>query len=399
MIKISNIKSIFTWDVDENKLVNFDNHSIYLNKDKIYKITKEDIPFNQEIDAENAIITPGFIDCHTHPIFSGNRAKEFNLRASGSTYAEISSKGGGINSSVSSLRNEDETNLYELCLNRIDQFLFNGTTTLEAKSGYGLNIDDEIKSLNVINLINQNHILDLVPTFLGAHAIPNEYKDDKSAYINLICDKMIPKISKLNLAEFCDVFCENGYFNFEESSKILNAAQKYDLIPRLHADEFEDSRGLELAIKLNAISADHLMAANPEMFKKMADSDVVGVILPGTTFFLGQNNYVDARKMLDVGCEVALASDFNPGSCTINSLPQIMFLAISYCNMTFEETFKAVTYNAAKAINRNTKLGLIKENYNADLLFWDIENIYEIPYWFNSERLFKIVKKGKLINL
>lgn len=399
MIKISNIKSIFTWDVDENRLVNFDNHSIYLNKDKIYKITKEDIPFNQEIDAENAIITPGFIDCHTHPIFSGNRAKEFNLRASGSTYAEIASKGGGINSSVSSLRNEDETNLYELCLNRIDQFLFNGTTTLEAKSGYGLNIDDEIKSLNVINLINQNHILDLVPTFLGAHAIPNEYKDDKSAYINLICDKMIPKISELNLAEFCDVFCENGYFNFEESSKILKAAQKYDLIPRLHADEFEDSRGLELAIKLNAISADHLMAANPEMFKKMADSDVVGVILPGTTFFLGQNNYVDARKMLDVGCEVALASDFNPGSCTINSLPQIMFLAISYCNMTFEETFKAVTYNAAKAINRNTKLGLIKENYNADLLFWDIENIYEIPYWFNSERLFKIVKKGKLINL
>ena len=399
MIKISNIKSIFTWDVDENRLVNFDNHSIYLNKDKIYKITKEDIPFNQEIDAENAIITPGFIDCHTHPIFSGNRAKEFNLRASGSTYAEIASKGGGINSSVSSLRNEDETNLYEICLNRIDQFLFNGTTTLEAKSGYGLNIDDEIKSLNVINLINQNHILDLVPTFLGAHAIPNEYKDDKSAYINLICDKMIPKISELNLAEFCDVFCENGYFNFEESSKILKAAQKYDLIPRLHADEFEDSRGLELAIKLNAISADHLMAANPEMFKKMADSDVVGVILPGTTFFLGQNNYVDARKMLDVGCEVALASDFNPGSCTINSLPQIMFLAISYCNMTFEETFKAVTYNAAKAINRNTKLGLIKENYNADLLFWDIENIYEIPYWFNSERLFKIVKKGKLINL
>ena len=210
---------------------------------------------------------------------------------------------------------------------------------------------------------------------------------------------MIPKISELNLAEFCDVFCENGYFNFEESSKILKAAQKYDLIPRLHADEFEDSRGLELAIKLNAISADHLMAANPEMFKKMADSDVVGVILPGTTFFLGQNNYVVARKMLDVGCEVALASDFNPGSCTINSLPQIMFLAISYCNMTFEETFKAVTYNAAKAINRNTKLGLIKENYNADLLFWDIENIYEIPYWFNSERLFKIVKKGKLINL
>ena len=399
MIKISNIKSIFTWDVNQNKLVNFDNHFIYLDKDKIYKISSENLPFDQEIDAENAIITPGFIDCHTHPIFSSNRAIEFNLRSSGATYAEIASKGGGINSSVSSLRLDDENNLYETCLNRIDQFLFNGTTTLEAKSGYGLTLDDEIKSLNVIKRINQNHILDLVPTFLGAHAIPNEFKDDKNTYIDLICNEMIPKISELKLAEFCDVFCENGYFNFEESSKILKTAQKHGFIPRLHADEFEDSRGLELAIKLNAISADHLMAANPEMFIKMAESNVMGVILPGTTFFLGQKNYVDARKMLDAGCEVALASDFNPGSCTINSLPQIMFLAMSHCNMTFEEAFKAVTYNAAKAINRSSNIGLIKENYNADLLFWDIETVYEIPYWFNTERLFKVVKKGQLIDL
>ena len=208
-----------------------------------------------------------------------------------------------------------------------------------------------------------------MPTFLGAHAVPNEYKDDKNAYIDLICNEMIPKVSELKLAEFCDVFCENGYFNFEESFRILNTAKQYGFIPRLHADEFEDSRGVELAIKVNAISADHLMAANPDMFKKMADSDIVGVILPGTTFFLGQTNYVDARKMLDNGCEVALASDFNPGSCTINSLPQIMFLAMSHCSMTFEEAFKAVTYSAAKAINRNSNIGLIKENYNADLLF------------------------------
>ena len=399
MIKISNIKSIITWDADKNKLVNLNNNSIYLDQGKIYKITTEKLPFDQEIDAENSIITPGFVDCHTHPVFSNNRAREFNLRTSGSSYAEIASKGGGINSSVSSLRQEDEDSLYESCINRMDQFLFNGTTTLEAKSGYGLSVDDEIKSLNIIKKINQNHILDLIPTFLGAHAIPSEYKNNKSAYIDLICNEMIPKVSELKLAEFCDVFCENGYFNFEESSRILKTAQKHGFIPRLHADEFEDSRGLELAIELNAISADHLMAANPEMFKKMADSDVVGVILPGTTFFLGQKNYVDARKMIDAGCEVALATDFNPGSCTINSLPQIMFLAMSYCNMTFEETFKAITYNAARAVNRDSEIGLIKEDYNADLLFWDIENIYEIPYWFNSERLFKIIKNGKLIDL
>ena len=399
MIKISNIKSIVTWDKDKNNLLSIDDKFIYLKDNKIFKITSNHIDFDQEINAENAIITPGFIDCHTHPIFSSNRAREFHQRTSGSTYAEIASNGGGINSSVSSLRQEDEDNLYESCFNRIDQFLFNGTTTLEAKSGYGLSLHDEVKSLNVIKKINQNHILDLIPTFLGAHAIPNEYKNDKSAYIDLICNEMIPKISDLKLAEFCDVFCENGYFNYEESSRILQTAQKHGFIPRLHADEFEDSRGLELAIKLNAISADHLMTANPEMFKKMADSDVVGVILPGTTFFLGQKNYVDAKKMIDNGCEVALATDFNPGSCTINSLPQIMFLAISYCNMTFEEAFKAITYNAARAVNRDLEIGLIKEDYNADLLFWDIENIYEIPYWFNSERLFKIIKNGKLIDL
>jgi len=398
MIKISNIKSIVTWDVDQKKVIHIDNQSIYLKDKKIFKITNQDLPYEHEIDAENAIITPGFIDCHTHPIFTSSRANEFNLRALGHTYEEIANKGGGINSSVSSLREKNEDDLYELCISRMDQFLFNGTTTLEAKSGYGLSLDDEIKSLNVIKRINQNHILNLIPTFLGAHAIPAEYKNDKEGYIKLICDEMIPKIAELKLAEFCDVFCENGYFNFEESSRILKAAKKYGFIPRLHADEFKDSRGLELAVDLKAISADHLMAANQEMFKKMADSDVVGVILPGTTFFLGQKNYVDAKKMIDAGCEVALATDFNPGSCTINSLPQIMFLAMSYCNMTFEQTFKAVTHNAAKAVNRESQIGLIKENYNADILFWDIESVYEIPYWFNSERLFKIIKNGQLID-
>ena len=398
MIKISNIKSIVTWDVDQKKVIHIDNQSIYLKDKKIFKITDQDLPYENEIDAENAIITPGFIDCHTHPIFTSSRANEFNLRALGHTYEEIANKGGGINSSVSSLREKNEDDLYELCISRMDQFLFNGTTTLEAKSGYGLSLDDEIKSLNVIKRINQNHILNLIPTFLGAHAIPAEYKNDKEGYIKLICDEMIPKIAELKLAEFCDVFCENGYFNFEESSRILKAAKKYGFIPRLHADEFKDSRGLELAVDLKAISADHLMAANQEMFKKMADSYVVGVILPGTTFFLGQKNYVDAKKMIDAGCEVALATDFNPGSCTINSLPQIMFLAMSYCNMTFEQTFKAVTHNAAKAVNRESQIGLIKENYNADILFWDIESVYEIPYWFNSERLFKIIKNGQLID-
>ena len=401
--KIINIGKIITWDnaLDDLSVCNQSNIEIMIQDNEIIEIG-ENLENNKDqkiIDAENGLITPGFIDCHTHPIFSGDRSHEFKLRSKGKSYQDIAKTGGGIKYSIKKLREASKEQIFEESLPRINSFLKKGTTTIEAKSGYGLTLDDEIKSLNVIKRINQNHILDLVPTFLGAHAIPNEFKDDKNTYIDLICNEMIPKISELNLAEFCDVFCENGYFNFEESSKILKTAQKHGFIPRLHADEFEDSRGLELAIKLNAISADHLMAANPEMFNKMAESNVMGVILPGTTFFLGQKNYVNARKMLDAGCEVALASDFNPGSCTINSLPQIMFLAMSHCNMTFEEAFKAVTYNAAKAINRSSNIGLIKENYNADLLFWDIETVYEIPYWFNAERLFKVVKKGQLIDL
>jgi len=399
MIKITNISSIATWDTKTNELSFLNNKNIYIDNKKIWKITDKDYPFTQLIDAENSIITPGFIDCHTHPIFSDNRSKEFMQRTNGKTYHEITKGGGGINSSVNSLREKKEDDLYWECFNRIDQFLFNGTTTLEAKSGYGLTLKDEIKSLNVIKRINDNHILDVVPTFLGAHSIPNEYKDNKSEYINIVCDEMIPMVSKNSLAEFCDVFCEKKYFNYDDSYRILKTAIRHGLIPRLHADEFEDSRGLELALELNAISADHLMAANNKMFKKLGKSNVVSVLLPGTTFFLGQSNYVNAREMLDNHCEIAIASDFNPGSCTINSLPQIMFLSMLYCKMTFSEVFKGVTINAAKAINREKSIGLIKEGYNADLLFWDIDSIYEIPYWFNSERLFKVIKNGKLISL
>ena len=399
MIKISNIKSIVSWNETTNSLTIDKNKFIYIKDNKIVAISNDNQSFDYEIDAENTIITPGFIDCHTHPVFNDARASEFHLRTIGKTYHEISESGGGINSSVNSLRNLSEDDLYEKCLSRMDSFLFNGTTTLEAKSGYGLSLEDEIKSLNVIKKINNSHVLDLIPTFLGAHSIPDEYKNNKADYIDLICNVMIPEVSKLKLAEFCDVFCENKYFNFDDSYKILKKAKEYGLIPRIHADEFEDSRGLELAIKVNAISADHLMAANNKMFKKMADAGIVSVLLPGTTFFLGQNNYVDAKEMIKNGCEIALASDFNPGSCTINSLPQIMFLAMTYCNMSFEEVFKGVTINAAKAINRSLELGLIKNNYNADLLFWDIDSIYEIPYWFNSEKIVKIIKNGKLISL
>jgi len=238
--------------------------------------------------------------------------------------------------------------------------------------------------------------IDIVPTFMGAHDFPPEIKN-KDEYVSLICDEMIPEVSGRELAEFCDVFCEEGYFDHEQTEKICNAARINNLGVKLHIDEFKDFNGAYLAGELNATSADHLMKSNVEGLKHMANNGVVATILPGTTLFLGMNTYANGRQIIDAGCDIALASDYNPGSCTIYSLPIIMALSCLYCGLSVEDAFKGVTYNAAKAINRHDSIGVIKENYFADLLFWDIETIAEIPYWFNSTNLSMVMKKGKLI--
>ena len=395
--KITNISTIYTWSPVEDKLVILSDVEILVEDSTIIQISKTVGGAEEEIDADGALITPGFVDSHTHPIFSGNRANEFGMRVYGKSYEEIASMGGGIISSINGVRNASEKQLLEECLERINFFLVHGTTTIEAKSGYGLTIEDELKSLRVIKRLNESSPLDIIPTFMGAHAFPPEFKNDHQGYVRLICEEMIPVVAEENLAEFCDVFCENGYFTLNDSRKILETAKEYGLTPRLHADEFVDSGAAGLSAEVGAISADHLMAVSNEGIQKMAEGGVIATLLPGTTLFLGKNKYAPGRKIIDSGCDVALATDYNPGSCTIQSMPQIISLANLHCGLSTDEAFKGATWNGAKAINRGKKLGAILEGFQADMLFWELGTIEEIPYWMGSDRILNVMKKGKLL--
>ena len=395
--KITNISTISTWSPEKNKLISYHDVEILIENSTIIQISNIVGNAEEEIDADGALITPGFVDSHTHPIFSDNRAEEFRMRVAGKAYEEIASAGGGITTSFKGVRDANEDQLFEECLERVNFFLVHGTTTIEAKSGYGLTTEDELKSLRVIKRVNEVSKLDIIPTFMGAHAFPPEYENNHNDYVDLICSEMIPIVAEEKLAEYCDVFCEDGYFSVEDSRKILKAAQKYGMKARLHADEFIDSGAAELAAELRAVSADHLMTVSNAGIKAMAEKGVIATLLPGTTFFLGKNTYAPGRKIIDSGCELALATDFNPGSCTLQSMPLIIALSNVYCGLTIEEAFKAATWNGAKALNREKELGAVSENYQADLLFWEMGSIDEIPYWMGSDRILNVLKKGKLL--
>mgnify|MGYP001215143095 CR=1 FL=1 len=395
--KITHIGSITTWSPDNNQLQTIRDVEIMLKDDKISKIGPKVLGADEELDVDGALITPGFVDSHTHPIFFGNRADEFSLRVQGKSYQEIAASGGGILSSIQNVRNVNEDQLFDESLERVNFFLNHGTTTIEAKSGYGLTTEDELKSLRVIKRLNEVSKLDIIATFMGAHSFPLEYKDNHNDYVDLICSKMIPAVAEEKLAEYCDVFCENGYFSVADSRKILKSAQKHGMKVRLHADEFEDSGAAELAAELGAVSADHLMAVSDAGIQAMADKGVMATLLPGTTLFLGKSIYAKGRKMIDMGCKVALASDYNPGSCTIQSMPLIISLACLYCGLSIEEAFISATWNGARALNREKDLGAVCEGYQADLLFWELNEINEIPYWMGSDRIFNVMKKGKLV--
>ena len=396
--KITNISKIITWNPELNSLDILFNKEVLIENNIIVGIEDN---FNSHncniIDAEQCILTPGFIDSHTHPIFIGNRSNEFKMRLNGSSYEDINNVGGGILSSIKNLREASFDQLYKYSLNNIKPFINSGTLTLEAKSGYGLSVKDEIKSLKVIKKINDELAIDILPTFLGAHAVPEGYKTED--YVELICKEMIPQISEEKLATFCDVFCEEGYFNLDQTRKILETSKNYGLLPRVHADEFKCFGASELANEIGALSADHLMVIDDKGVQALSNSGTVATLLPGTTFFLNKNKYANGRHLIDNGCSVALASDFNPGTCTIRSLTNIMYLAMQHCGLTLEESFLGVTYNAAKSLKKEHILGLIKPKYNADILFWDIQELDELPYWFDSSytKINKIMKNGKIL--
>jgi imidazolonepropionase len=352
-----------------------------------------DIPV---IDAAGKAVLPGFVDSHTHLIFAGARADEFEMRLQGVSYQDIAAKGGGINSTVRRVREASKEQLKELARNRLDRMLAMGVTTVEAKSGYGLSFADEVKSLEAIQELNAEHPCDLVPTFLGAHEVPPEFRNDRDGYIRLVVDQMLPAVAERGLAEFCDVFCEQGVFGIAESERILQAAAKRGLKLKLHADEFTPLGGGELAGKLGATSADHLLNVTDAGIESMLAAGTVATLLPGTAFFLGVP-YAPARKLIDRGLPVALATDCNPGSCMTENLPLVGTMACTQMKMLPAEVITALTLNAAAALGRSDRIGSIEVGKQADLVILDILSYQHLPYHFGVNHVRKVIKSGRVV--
>ncbi|BBW96495.1 imidazolonepropionase [Geobacillus icigianus] len=348
------------------------------------------------IDARGKTVTPGLVDPHTHLVYAGSREHEWTMRLGGATYMEIMNAGGGIHATTKATREASEETLYEESKRRLDQFLLHGVTTVEAKSGYGLSLEHEIKQLNVAKRLDDTHPVDVVSTFLGAHAVPPEWKHDREEYIRLIIEEMIPEVSRQGLAEFNDVFCERGVFTPDEARRILEAGKAHGLTPKIHADEIEPYGGAELAAEVGAISADHLLRASDEGLRRMAERGVIGVLLPGTAFFL-LTNAAHARRLLDAGVPVALATDCNPGSSPTVSLPLVMSLACLHMRMTPAEALAAATINAAHAIGRAHVIGSLELGKKADLVVFNVPNYVQIMYYYGVNHAETVIKDGKVV--
>ncbi len=348
------------------------------------------------IDADGMVATPGFVDPHTHPVFSMTREKEFEMRILGKGYMEIAEAGGGIRASVRDLRNTPVDLLKQRTTRRLDRLLAHGITTIEAKSGYGLSTESEIKQLEIIRDLNQTHPIDLVPTFLGAHEVPDEYRDRREAYIELVINEMLPKVVSEGLAEFSDIFCEEGVFNIEDSRRIQQAAKDSGLGLKFHADELKSTGGAGLAASMGAVSADHLVHISEADIRAMAESGTVAVLLPGTTFSLAGSKYAPARKMIKAGVAVALSTDCNPGSSHTESMPLIISLAALQMKMTAAEAISAVTVNAACAIKRQDRIGRLQVGCLADLVLWEINDYRELPYHYGVNLAHLVIKRGKV---
>ena len=368
--------------------------AIAVRNNRIFRVDKKIKTDSKKIiDASGKVVMPGFVDCHTHLVFSGSRENELKMKLKGKTYLEILESGGGIHFTVNKTRKADIKELVALGLRRLDEMLLNGTTTVEIKTGYGLNPKDEIKCLKVINELNKRHAADIVPTFLGAHAVPLEFKNNPDEYTDLILNKMLPRIK--NLAEFCDVFCEKNVFTIEQARKILNEGKKFGLTPKIHADELYCTGGAELASEIGCVSADHLLKSSDKGIKKMAEKGVVGVLLPGTSFTT-MEKYADARKYIDYGLPVALASDFNP-NCWVNNMGFIIALACYNMKMTPAEAISASTINAAFAIGKEKEIGSLEVGKKADILILNVPNYESIPYKLGMNIVDTVIKNGKVV--
>jgi len=354
-----------------------------------------ELPGTDRLDGAGGTAVPGFVDAHTHLPWSGAREVEFAQRLAGKSYEEIAAAGGGILSTVRSTRGATRDELVRAMLPRLDRMLRCGTTTAEAKSGYGLSLEDELKQLEAIREVSRLQPVELVPTLLAAHEIPLEHRADRERYVRLVCEDIVPSVAERGLARFCDVFCEQGVFSAEESRRVLVAGREHGLLPRLHADEFVDSGGAELAAELGALSADHLMAISEAGIEAMAAATITALLLPGTSFYLRKKTWAPARRLIQAGVPVALATDCNPGSSNTESLPTVLQLAVFELGLSIEEALTAVTLNPAASLGLGAEIGSLEPGKRADVLVLDEPNLFHLAYHYGVNPVRSVVKAGR----
>jgi imidazolonepropionase len=356
---------------------------------------EELIKDSEVIDARGRVVLPGFVDAHTHPVFAETRANEFEERSLGATYQEIAARGGGIQSTVNATRAASLDELVQAGKRYAEWFLRTGTTTVEAKSGYGLTLEDELKLLRAIKRLDQETALRYVPTFLGAHDIPPEYKSRRAQYVALLIEEMLPRVAEEKLAEYCDVFCENKVFTSDETRKILSAARCHGFGLRIHADQLSLGGGAKLAAELQTTTADHLEHTDAAGIRALISAGVQPVLLPGSVYALGSSHYPAAREMIDAGLAIVLATDFNPGSSPTPSIPLILSLASTHMKMTPAESIIAATINAAYSLNRGDEIGSLEPGKIADFVIHDCEDYRELAYFFGIEHAGKVYAAGE----
>ncbi len=352
---------------------------------------------DQVIPAEGMLVMPGFVDSHTHPVFVHTREDEFAMRLAGKSYVEISQAGGGIRGTIKTTRDASEELLYDLAAKRLHKMICLGTTTVEAKSGYGLDTPSELKQMSVIGKLAKELPITVVPSFMGAHEFPAEYKDDHETYLRILCEEMIPAVADQGIAKFCDIFTEAHVYGIQESRRVLNCAKEHGLKLKMHADEIEPMGGAELAAELGCVSADHLGAASDEGIRALKEAGVIPVLLPATLYSLGSKKYARGRFMIDSGLPVAIATDYNPGSCNCDSLPFTMSLACLMMGLSPAEALCASTVNAAYALDLGDEVGSLEVGKKADFVFWDIPSINFIPYHLGSSHVTRVYSGGELV--
>lgn len=376
---------------------------ITLVKDKIQSISAGDVPSSnigpdtKLIDAAGKTVIPGLIDAHTHLIHGGSRENELSLKLKGVPYLEILKEGGGILSTVASTRQAYQEELKIKAQKSLDEMLIHGTTTVEAKSGYGLDLETEIKCLKAARELDKEHPIDIISTYLGAHAVPEEYKENTRKYMTFMMEQVMPFVSEQKLAEFMDVFCDEGIFSPEEARVLMESGRKLGFKLKIHADEMVPLQGAELAAEMRAVSADHLLAASENGINALRKAQVTAVLLPGTSFYLMLGKYAPARKMIEKGVRVALATDYNPGTCPTENLQSIMTFACFGMKLTPEEIIKGMTINAAYAVDRASSIGSIEPGKQADLVILKAPNWDYVIYHFGVNHVDTVIKKGKIV--